>query len=122
MKPLRRLRISPLAFIYIKSTFKNTLITITNTNQEPLFQISSRSYNAKVKQKNNPYILHKVTLQLIHFLKCSKYKKLYIFLDGIGPGRYNIMKHLIKHFKILFIQDKTNVPFNGCRLTKPKRK
>lgn len=111
-----------IAFLYIKCTFKNTLITVTNSKKEPLFQKSSRSYNLKVKRKNNPYILHKITLQIIYLLKKLKYKRLGIFVEGVGAGRYNILKHLIKNFKVIIIQDRTRTPFNGCRSKKQKRK
>lgn len=122
MKILRTLKTNRMAFVFVKCTFRNTLITITNENQEPLFQRSSRGYPTKLKRKNNPYILQKVMLQVVTFLKKLKYRHLYIFINGVGAGRYNILKHLVKRFKIIVIQDKTRVPFNGCRLPKPKRK
>lgn len=111
-----------LAFIYINCTFKNTLITVTNSKREPLFQKSSRSYDLKIKRKNNPYILYQITSQIAVSLKKLKYKQLAIYIKGVGSGRYNILKHLIKRFKIIIIQDNTHTPFNGCRPKKKKRK
>ena len=119
---MREFKNESIAFIYIKCTLKNTLITVTNTKKEPLFQKSSRSYDLKIKRKNNPYILSKITFEIIDILKKLKYKKLCIYINGIGSGRYNILKHLTKTFKILIIEDRTRIPFNGCRARKKKRK
>ena len=119
MKPLIK---DPFACIYVTCTYKNTLITITNSKNETLCQKSSRSYPSNKKRKNNPYILRTIILQISYFLKTLKYRHLAIIFNGIGIGRYNVLKHLTKHFKIFLIQDKTNTPFNGCRLKKLKRK
>jgi small subunit ribosomal protein S11 len=119
---MKTLKKESLAFIYINCTYKNTLITVTNTKREPLFQKSSRSYDLKIKRKNNPYILSQITSQIIYNLKKLKYKQLGIYIKGVGAGRYNILKHLIKKFKIILIQDSTRIPFNGCRQRKKKRK
>ena len=116
------IRSETVAFIYIKCTLKNTLITVTNSKKEPIFQRSSRSYDLKIKRKNNPYILSKITFEIIDMLKKLRYVKLGIYINGIGSGRYNILKHLTKKFKILIIEDRTRIPFNGCRAKKRKRK
>lgn len=119
---MKKLKTDSIAFIYIKCTLKNTLITVTNSKKEPLFQKSSRSYNLKIKRKNNPYILNKITMEIVKTLKQLRYKKLGIYINGIGSGRYNILKHLVRKFRILIIEDRTSVPFNGCRAKKKKRK
>jgi small subunit ribosomal protein S11 len=122
MRKLNKLKTKPIACLFIKCTFKNTLITATKVNLEPLFQKSSRGFKTKSKRKNNPYILQQLTYQVALLLRNLKYKKLYIFINGIGAGRYNIVKHLIKRFKIQLIHDRTRLPFNGCRVRKQKRK
>lgn len=119
---MKELTKKPIAFIYIKCTLKNTLITVTNSKKQPLFQKSSKSYDLKIKRKNNPYVLNKITFEIIEILKSLKYKQLGIYIKGVGAGRYNILKHLVKKFKIILIKDKTSIPFNGCRVKKKKRK
>ena len=112
------------ASIYIKCTLKNTLISVTDFDHNLLYQTSSKSYKAKMKRKNNAYVLHQLALEIINELKKSNIKKKYlrIYIKGVGAGRYNIIKHLKRKFKILLIEDRTNVPFNGCRPKKIKRK
>ena len=108
-------------YVYIQCTLKNTLITVTNENKEPVFQISSKSLLKKSKRRNSPYILYETTQQLIKKLKESNCATLSIIIRGIGSGRYNVIKHLRK-FKILSIEDRTFLPFNGCRPKKTKRR
>ena len=119
---MKIIRKESLAFVYINCTYKNTLITVTNTNREPLFQKSSKGFDLKVKRKNNPYVLNQITSQIIYNLKNLKYKQLGIYIKGVGAGRYNVLKHLFKKFKIVLVQDNTRIPFNGCRQRKKKRK
>lgn len=118
----KRFQSDPFACLYITCTFKNTLLTLTNSTNQTLGQYSSRSYPLKVKRKNNPYILQQMTNQIINQLKSLNYRYLSIVFKGIGMGRYHVLKHLKKKIKIFMIQDQTRVPFNGCRLPKPKRK
>ena len=112
------------AIIFIKCTFKNTLITATDLKGKTLFQKSSKSYDIKTKRKNNPYVLYKISYEIIKKLKQKKlgYKSLIICIQGIGNGRYNTIKHFTKFFKIIGIKDQTYLPFNGCRSKKQKRR
>lgn len=112
----------PFACLYITCTFKNTLVTLTTSLQQTISQYSSQRYPAKVKRKNNPYVLQHLTNQIAQQLKSMRYKYVCIILKGVGIGRYHVLKHIKKKFKIFMIHDKTNTPFNGCRLPKPKRK
>lgn len=109
--------------IYLTCTYKNTLITIfSSTTKKKILQISSRSFPIKIKKKNNPYILQKMSFYIIRHLKKMKCKNIKIFINGIGRGRYHIIKYLSKKFKILIITDRTPVPFNGCKNKKQKRR
>jgi len=110
------------AFIYVKCTYKNTIITVTNSKKETILQKSTRGYNLKMKRKNNPYILSKISNEIKEKLISHKYQQLGIFINGIGSGRFFFLKNFSKKFKIRFIVDKTRIPFNGCKPKKKKRK
>ena len=110
------------AFLYVKCTYKNTIITVTNSKKETIFQKSTRSYDLKIKRKNNPFILNKISTEIKDKLTAYKYKQLGFFINGVGTGRFFIIKNFSKNFKIRFIADTTRIPFNGCRAKKQKRK
>jgi small subunit ribosomal protein S11 len=108
--------------MYITCTYKNTLITLTRPDNEVFFSLSSRGYPAKMKRKNNAFVLHKMTLKVITLLKKRRSLNIRIFIKGVGQGRYNIIKHLARKAKIWSISDITAIPFNGCRPKKQKRR
>lgn len=122
LKKRRQKKKQKIACIYITCTLKNTLITVTDLQRQTISQYSSRSYPDKVKRKNNPYILQQISNQITKQLISMRYNRVFILLKGVGLGRYHILKHVRKKIKILRVHDKTNTPFNGCRLQKPKRK
>lgn len=109
--------------IYLNCRLKNTLITITDINNKILYQTSSRSYDLKIKKKNNPYVLQKIAFLIIKKFSTSKHnKKIKIIIKGFGTGRYYLIKYLKRKFKIHSILDKTHLPFNGCKSKKQKRR
>lgn len=115
--------------IHITSTIKNTLVTMTKLgpDNKVFFQISSRGYPIKMRKKNNAYILQKMSMQIIAQVKKLKKARAHIFIKGVGQGRYNVVKYLSsknlsKKLKIISINDRTPIPFNGCRPKKQKRR
>lgn len=115
---------------YINCNLTNTLITVTNFNNEVVYQISSKSSKLKTKKKNNPYILRNISYILNKLILKNQYKTnrkkitlpINLFFKGFGKGRYHILKNFSKKVKIKFIEDRTFLPFNGCRASKKKRR
>lgn len=109
--------------LYINCTTKNTLFTLTNNKQETIYQISSRSSKIKDLKKNSPYVVQNVSTELSKIIIKSGIKYLKCYIKGLGLGRYNFLKSLQKRkIKILYIKDRTPLPFNGCRPKKVKRR
>ena len=114
---------------YINCNLTNTLITVTNFNNEVVYQISSKSSKAKTKKKNNPYILRNISYILNKLITKNQRKTgqkanlpVNLFFKGFGKGRYHILKNFSRKVKIKFIEDRTFLPFNGCRASKKKRR
>jgi len=114
---------------YINCNLTNTLITVTNFNNEVVYQISSKSSKAKTKKKNNPYILRNISYILNKLIIKNQRKTgqkislpVNLFFKGFGKGRYHILKNFSRKVKIKFIEDRTFLPFNGCRASKKKRR
>lgn len=113
-----------IAHLYINCALKNTILSLTNEKGQLYKQWSSKSLKKTSNlKKNSPYNIHFISYKVKKFLISKKIYCLKIFLKGQGSGRYNVIKNLIsKKIKILFIQDNTNLPFNGCRSPKQKRR
>lgn len=111
----------PIANLYIKSAFKNTILTLTDSENKPLRQWSTKSLKKIDTKKNSPYNIQRISHSMINFAQKKKIKVLKLYINGKGMGRYNVVKHLKRKFKIFYIEDITPVPFNGCRSKKKKK-
>lgn len=113
-----------IAHLYINCILKNTIFSLTNEKGQLYKQWSSKSLKKKTNlKKNSSYNIHLISYKIRKYLIFNKIKFLKIFIKGNGIGRYNFNKNLKKkNIKILFIHDRTNIPFNGCRSKKLKRR
>ena len=136
--------------IYIKATFNNTLLTLTNEQGQVLTWASAGSCGFKGARKGTPFAAKKIVEIFIkkstdYFYKCNQIK---IYVCGVGPGRENALRGLekigyinkttkqekklsatkrlpLKTFKlsnkIILIREITKIPHNGCRPPKKRR-
>lgn len=112
-----------LANLHIKSSLKNTIISLTKNNGNLLKQWSTKSLKKTKFKKNTPYNVQLIVYKINQFIQLKKIKKMNIHLNGTGLGRYNILRNLKKKYvKIGSIFDQTPRPFNGCRQKKMKRR
>lgn len=113
-----------LAHLYINCALKNTILSLTNKEGQLYKQWSSKSLKKTANlKKNSPYNIHLISHKVKKYLLLKKIYCLKIFIKGYGPGRFNVIKNLkSKKLKIIFIYDLTNLPFNGCRAPKQKRR
>ena len=84
--------------IYIKATFNNTLLTLTNEQGQVLTWASAGSCGFKGARKGTPFAAKKIVEIFIkkstdYLSKCNQIK---IYVCGIGPGRENALRGLEK--------------------------
>lgn len=109
--------------IYIKSTFNNTLITITDVKGNPLLTSSCGMYGFSGTRKSTP---HAATITTDSAIKkaMTEYglQSIEIYVKGIGPGREAALR-VIKgtSLDIKKITDITPIPHNGVRPPKVRR-
>lgn len=112
-----------LANLHVKSSLKNTIISLTKNNGEVLKQWSTKSLKKTKFKKNTPYNVQLLIYKINQYIQLKKIKKINIHFNGTGLGRFNILKNIKKKYiKIKSIFDKTSKPFNGCRIKKMKRR
>lgn len=112
-----------LANLHVKSSLKNTIISLTKNNGEVLKQWSTKSLKKTKFKKNTPYNVQLLIYKINQYIQLKKIKKINIHFKGTGLGRFNILKNIKKKYiKIKSIFDKTSKPFNGCRIKKMKRR
>lgn len=108
--------------IHVKSTFNNTIVSLSRENGEVLAQESGGSMGYKGAKKSTPYAGQIVFLKVIETAKLYKIQKLIIRIKGIGPGRNSILRALESSgMEIESIMDVTPLAHNGCRPPKKPR-
>jgi small subunit ribosomal protein S11 len=109
--------------IYIKSTFNNTMVTITDLKGNPMLTSSCGMYGFAGTRKSTP---HAATVTTDNAIKkaTGEYglQRVEVFVRGIGPGREAALR-VIKssNLDIKAVTDITPVPHNGVRPPKIRR-
>jgi len=109
-------------FAYIKATFNNTLVTITDQNGDALCWSSAGTAGFKGSRKSTPYAAQCASQQCAE--KASKFgvKELEVRVKGPGSGRESAITALqVSGITIKSIEDVTPLPHNGCRPPKKRR-
>ena len=98
---------------HIKSTFNNTIISITDPQGNVISWQSAGTVGFKGSRKSIPFA--KTAME--HGLK-----KVSVFVKGPGSGRETAIRSLqAAGLEVASIQDCTPIPHNGCRQRKRRR-
>nr|UIB38844.1 ribosomal protein S11 [Trentepohlia sp. YN1317] len=104
---------------FIKATFNNTLITITDLSGNAVQTQSGGSCGFKGARKSTPFARR--TAGIVAGKNCG-FEKIHVIVSGAGPGKESAIRGLqIAGLQIGLIRDRTNVPHNGCRPPKRRR-
>jgi small subunit ribosomal protein S11 len=108
---------------YVKSSYNNTIVTLTDTKGNVLAWASAGVAGFKGPKKATPY-----AAQIVTRLAVGKAREEYglsevsVFVTGIGTGRESAIRSLNNNGLIVTsIKDVTPIPHNGCRIRKPRR-
>ena len=107
---------------YIKATFNNTMITITDTKGDSLCWASAGTSGFKGSRKSTPFAGQCASQQAAEKAKKFGIKDLEVRVKGPGSGRESAITALeAAGLKIKSIEDVTPFPHNGCRPRKKRR-
>jgi len=115
-------RVIPEGKVYIKSTFNNTLITITDLKGEVIAWGSSGASGFKGSKKSTPYAGSLAAKSVASKAVDMGMIKADVYVSGIGSGRDSAIRSLdTAGLEIRAIKDITPLPHNGPRARKPRR-
>lgn len=111
------------AVVHVKSTFNNTLVTITTPEGDVLLRSSAGKLGFKGSRKATPFAASQVAAVLAKDLM-AQYgtRSVDVYLQGAGAGRDPVVRGVqASGLHVSTISDVTPIPHNGCRAPKKRR-
>ena len=108
--------------VHIKSSFNNTIVTISDISGNAVSWSSSGSMGFRGSKKSTPYAAQIATDAAGKKAYDNGLRKLDVLMKGPGSGRESALRALQNiGFIINNIKDVTPLPHNGCRPKKKRR-
>lgn len=110
------------AIAHVKSSFNNTLVSITTLEGDVLLRGSSGKLGFKGARKGTPYAAAQIGSILAKEMGAMGIKTLEVNLQGPGAGRDSIVRAFQSSgLSVSVLRDVTPLPHNGCRAPKKRR-
>ena len=107
---------------HIKSTFNNTIISITDHQGNVIAWQSGGTVGFKGSRKSTPFAAQIAAETCAKAAMEHGLRKVSVFVKGPGSGRETAIRSLqAAGLEVSSIQDKTPIPHNGCRPCKRRR-
>jgi small subunit ribosomal protein S11 len=107
---------------FVKATFNNTIVTITDSEGNVLSWATAGSAGFKGTRKSTPYAASVIAQQAAEKVKTFGFEKADVHVKGVGPGRESAIRALeAAGIKITSLKDETSIPHNGCRAKKIRK-
>ena len=107
---------------HIKSTFNNTIISITDPQGNVISWQSGGTVGFKGSRKSTPFAAQIAAETAAKAAMEHGLRRVAVFVKGPGSGRETAIRSLqAAGLEVSSIQDKTPIPHNGCRPKKRRR-
>jgi small subunit ribosomal protein S11 len=107
---------------HIRSTFNNTIVTITDASGNALAWASAGSQGFKGSRKSTPFAAQVAAEVAGKKAMEHGVQNIEVYVKGPGSGREAALRALqAAGFNITIIKDVTPIPHNGCRPPKRRR-
>lgn len=118
----RVVKVEPIGKAYIKASFNNIIISLTNETGQVISWASAGKMGFRGSKKNTPYAAQMAATD------CSKtaydlgLRKVKVYVKGPGAGRESAIRTIHSSgIEVTEIVDVTPMPHNGCRPPKRRR-
>ena len=107
---------------HIRSSFNNTLVTITDLNGNALSWSSAGSLGFRGSKKSTPFAAQMAAETAARGAMEHGLKTVEVYIKGPGSGRESAIRALqTAGLDVNMIKDVTPIPHNGCRPPKRRR-
>ena len=107
---------------HIRSTFNNTIVTITDVNGNALSWASAGGLGFRGSRKSTPFAAQTAAETAAKVAVDHGMKTIEVYVKGPGAGREAAIRALqVAGLEVTLIKDVTPIPHNGCRPPKRRR-
>lgn len=118
----KKKKVEATGIAHIKSTFNNTIITITDLDGNVIKWSSPGKLGFKGSRKSTPFAAQQTAQDVTREVVALGMKKVEVWVKGPGPGREPAIRSLrAAGLNVSGIRDCTPIPHNGVRLKKRRR-
>ncbi len=107
---------------FIKATFNNTIVTLTDTYGNVIAWSTSGKNGFKGSRKSTPFAAQVAAEAAAKEARDLGLRRVEVFIKGPGGGREAAVRSLqTAGLEVTLIRDITPIPHNGCRPPKRRR-
>ena len=118
----RKVNVDASGFAYVKSTFNNIIVSITNSQGQVISWSSAGKMGFRGSKKNTPYAAQLAAEDCSNVAKEAGLRKVKVYVKGPGNGRESAIRSIHNAgIEVTEIIDVTPIPHNGCRPPKRRR-
>ena len=108
--------------VHIRSTYNNTIVTITDLNGNAVSWASAGEMGFRGSKKSTPFAAQTASETAGKLAADQGMKTVEVYVKGPGPGRESAIRALeTAGLQVTLIKDITPIPHNGCRPPKRRR-
>lgn len=108
--------------VHIKSSFNNTIVSITDMSGNVISWASAGGVGFKGSRKSTPFAAQMAAEKAARAAMEHGLRRVEVQVKGPGSGRDTAVRSIqATGIEVTSIKDVTPVPHNGCRLPKRKR-
>ena len=118
----RVVNVEPTGRAYVKASFNNIIITLTNNAGQVISWGSAGKMGFRGSKKNTPYAAQMAAQDCAKVAYDQGLRKVKVFVKGPGSGRESAIRTIHSSgIEVTEITDVTPLPHNGCRPPKRRR-
>ncbi len=118
----KKTRVEPKGMVFIKATFNNTVVSITDGSGQVISWASAGRVGFKGSKKSTPFAAQLSAKAAAKEAMELGLRKVDVFVKGPGAGREAAIRSLAAAgLEVTSIRDVTPIPHNGCRPPKRRR-
>jgi small subunit ribosomal protein S11 len=118
----RNVKVEPEGYAYIKASFNNIIISLTNKGGQVISWASAGKGGFRGSKKNTPYAAQIAASDAGQVAYDAGLRSVEVYVKGPGSGREAAIRAIDGvGIKVTRIKDVTPIPHNGCRPPKKRR-